>query len=232
MKPPIRISVIGGLGNQLHAYVAAFVISREIDREVILDSRWLSWMGSNGSRKCVIHQISVSRYFNPRIIKSLWAIKRGPFRRKLSALVTKIDQRKFSGHLNADQFNSADEILECLRRQPGISSIKGYFSTWDWSDKARQYVDYEPKVLKLNESTFALTLRAEDVIGVHVRLGDYLNHPDVYPIPSEKFFVEAIEVLRKNANDEYWIYTDDLENLNARYPDLVLASKKYLAPMI
>jgi hypothetical protein len=230
VKPPIAVKVVGGLGNQMHGYIAAFVISRETKRDVVLDGRWLSWTGSNGYRKCLLPSIAISEIFTPVIIKSIWAIKRGPLRRRLSSIAAKIDSRRYAGGLNADAFGSADEILEILQNDSGISSIEGYFSTWDWAEKAKNFEDYSYTISNLNNEVKEIGLKASNVIGVHVRLGDYLNHSDIFPIASESYFLEAIKLLQNKENEPYWIYTDDLKNLKIKYPKLFAESEKVYTP--
>lgn len=230
MELPITLKVVGGLGNQMHGYVAAFVISRETKRDVVLDGRWLSWTGSNGSRKCLLPSITISETFTPVILKSIWAIKKGPLRRRLASIVAKIQSRNYAGGLNADKFGSAAEILEILQNDSSIQSISGYFSTWDWAEKAKQFEDYSCKISNISDDVTKIGEKGSNVIGVHVRLGDYLNHPDIFPIASEEYFLESIKLLQNNEKVPYWIYTDDLKNLKIKYPRLLSGSENFFTP--
>ena len=226
MLKPIRIQLLGGLGNQLHCYVAAYVIARETARPVILDGRWLSWTGSNGYRSCSIQKISLSKKFKPKVIKSIWAIKRGPIRRRISSILGQIDRHHFSKGLDSNKFESVEELLETLRNDPKIDSISGHFASWDWAEKAKTFKDYQWDISDICQSTKAISNRASEAIGIHIRLGDYLHHPDIYPIISEEYFAQAINRLRSNKQEPYWIYTDDKSNLMKRYPKIVSGSQE------
>lgn len=72
--------------------------------------------------------------------------------------------------------------------------------------------------------------QTQNVIGVHVRLGDYLHHPDIYPLPLEKYFLDAVRMLCDAQYTEYWIHTDDLPNLHKMYPNLAANAKKIIGP--
>lgn len=223
---PIRIRLLGGLGNQMHCYVAAFVISHETGRPIILDGRWLSWTGSNGNRHCAIQPISVSNSFHPKIVKSLWAIKRGPLRRRFSSLAEKLDNQNFSRSLNSDEYDSVDEFLGILRNSPDIDSLTGYFSSWEWAELAKNFEDYQWNIAGIGKKTREKSSLASKAIGIHIRLGDYLNHPDIYPLASERYYLGAISRLKSKINEPYWIYTDDESNLLRRFPKLVASSQE------
>ena len=45
---------------------------------------------------------------------------------------------------------------------------------------------------------------------LHIRLTDYLNYPDTYPIPSTKYYSDAIALIRKKSPfTEVWLFSDD-----------------------
>ena len=45
---------------------------------------------------------------------------------------------------------------------------------------------------------------------LHIRLTDYLNYPDTYPIPSTRYYSDALALLRKNLPfTEVWLFSDD-----------------------
>lgn len=231
MPNPLRIQIVGGLGNQIHGLFAAYVLNSELNRDIILDGRWLSWTGSNGNRKFNLEGITLSDNFTPEIRKSVPAIKRGPLRRKISTFISAREKDSYLNSVSSDAFQSAESLLFFLMSNPEINSITGHFATWDWAEMAISKPDFRWKVVP-NHSRYLIELidQTQKVIGVHVRLGDYLHHPDIYPLPPEKYFLDAIEMFRDAKYTEYWIHTDDVPNLHKMYPNLVANAKEIIGP--
>jgi hypothetical protein len=231
MQSPIRIKIVGGLGNQIHALIAGYVLNSELNRDVVLDGRWLSWTGSNGHRKLNLQEIQVSERFTPKFLNSIQSIKKGPVRRKLSTLASKLDAHNFGCSISSSDFADARSLINYVRNNPDVKSLTGYFDTWDWARIAQGKSDFKWKFTHARDMDFNKTVKiAENYIGVHVRLGDYLNHPDIYPLPSEIYFQQAVQDLQQTGNKPYWIHTDDLRNLSRLYPNLLKDAERVLSP--
>lgn len=221
MTKPLRIQVLGGLGNQLHGLIAAYVLNDVLQRDVILDGRWLSWTGSNGHRRLEIDKLSISQNFRPILIKSIPSIKRGPLRRSFSTLASLIEDKTFENSIHSDKYSSAADLIKALKNDPSISGIRGHFATWDWADLALNIPGFSLSLsIKTSAKVDELKQYAREYVGVHVRLGDYLNHPDLYPLPSEAYFLDSIADLSIEDVRGFWIYTDDEINFKRLYPEL------------
>jgi hypothetical protein len=231
MPKPLRIQVLGGLGNQLHGLMAAYVLNNELKREVILDGRWLSWTGSNGHRKLEIDKLSISQSFRPIVIKSIPSIKRGPFRRRLSTFATIFEKKTFENSFQSESFSSAADLIQALKDNPRISGVTGHFATWDWAELAMCIPGFTWDLsIKIPTKVNEMKKIAHNYVGVHVRLGDYLNHPDLYPLPSERYFLDGIAELKSDKITSFWIYTDDELNFKELYPQLDQAAAFVLTP--
>lgn len=49
-----------------------------------------------------------------------------------------------------------------------------------------------------------------ECVAVHIRRGDYLNHPNHFPIPTSKYYQEAVSRLRKNGT-VFYMFSDDID---------------------
>jgi hypothetical protein len=53
---------------------------------------------------------------------------------------------------------------------------------------------------------------------VHHRLGDYLNHPNHFPIPTTKYYVDSMKsVLVENPDTKFYIFSDQVEKIKSDY---------------
>jgi hypothetical protein len=229
MNAPLRIQIIGGLGNQIHGLVAGFVLRSKLDRDIILDGRWLSWTGSNGSRRMQLNEIQISKNFHPIIYRSIPSIRRGPLRRRIQTVVSRVDGLVYRNAPCSDDYISARNLIEFLCDNPEINAITGYFSTWDWA----QLAAVDPKLMlslsRPSSKKFEQLMgQVELVIGVHIRLGDYLDHPDVYLRLAEEYYFEGIKTLSSDRDVRFWIFTDDEANLSIFYPNLVAKAEKVI----
>lgn len=53
---------------------------------------------------------------------------------------------------------------------------------------------------------------------VHHRLGDYLNHPNHFPIPTTKYYVDSMKsVLSENEDTVFYVFSDQIDEIKLSY---------------
>lgn len=53
---------------------------------------------------------------------------------------------------------------------------------------------------------------------VHHRLGDYLNHPNHFPIPTSKYYIDSMKsVISENPDTIFYVFSDDIEGIKFSY---------------
>ena len=65
------------------------------------------------------------------------------------------------------------------------------------------------------------SFKSKNPICVHVRLGDFLVHSNLYSVLPEKYYLEAITQIQNKFSDrEVWVFTENKKELINYYPKL------------
>ena len=110
-------------------------------------------------------------------------------------------------------------------------TFSGYYQNWFYAD----YI-YETKgklfVEALKPSVSYEKLRSElknnRPVCIHVRLGDYLNFPEVYSILPEHYYLDAIKHLNSSKKLPIWIFIETKSELARHYPNLLALTDKVI----
>jgi hypothetical protein len=177
----------GGLGNQLFQVAAAMIYGEETGKTVILSKE-----------QAHIHRVHPHPY-EESIFQGFQILNAS-----LDAnVIQNLCQNDFSLYPGEPCF----EPWTC-KPQDGSVILHGYFQ-------------YAPPLLKhkdLISSTFLKNLKKYrkegdlTQIAIHVRRGDYLQFPDVYPIVDCSYYIRAIQEIEKRVPGErlYKIFSDDI----------------------
>jgi len=103
-------------------------------------------------------------------------------------------------------------------------AIDGYFQSYlyfkDIINELREkitFTDTDPNKVNLDEKVKTrldkFRNEGKHVIGVHTRGGDYKLNPDIFPIPSEKYYRRAMSKFNPD-NTVYLYCTDDVQTLS------------------
>ena len=131
--------------------------------------------------------------------------------------------------------NIPDEMYD----GPKFRTVDGetnYFQELKWWShcELEVWTMFQPTQLALKE----LTRYAKDILqtpescAIHFRYGDYTKYPDHYPLPSDKYYISAIQnVLEDSPETHFFVFSDDMNlvkkrfNSNPFYLDLVNDNK-------
>jgi hypothetical protein len=105
-------------------------------------------------------------------------------------------------HFDLDVFDVKDNISFF-----GLFQSEKYFK--HCSDLVRQEFTFKQHIL---EKTYAILepFKNYNLVSVHIRRGDYLNYPDLFPLPSLDYYKQGFKEF--NSKDTYFICTsNDIE---------------------
>jgi hypothetical protein len=88
--------------------------------------------------------------------------------------------------------------------------------------------------IELDLSLFHLRVENQyaDEIVVHLRIGDYLKHPEIYSLVNEKYYFKAMEIIRKRekkSNLPFTILCENYTEAYEHYPRLVSSSRRVIS---
>ena len=216
MKYFTKIKVIGGIGNQLFVLAFGLAVSRRLKTKLVVDDS-LILFGSNKSRRMEISNLIFNGFdieFKNRKLSKL-------INQKSNSILNKIIWKLFK--LNTRVISEDKQEKPQFRFTKG-QTFSGYFQDWFYVDYVYEQNSNFDFNLK-NPSSVYLNLIKDTAqskpIFIHVRLGDYLNFPNIYSILPENYFLDSLKHLGSNNNEEIWLFTENLEQLTKFYPELI-----------
>lgn len=216
----IKVKIIGGLGNQLFGYFFGLSVSDRLGTKLNIDGSLIKF-GSNVDRVANVQKfrISINSIFFSNMQNQI--SKKLVSNKYIRKIYWKI-MSKLSPNISEQTIERKDFKFQENR------SYTGYFQDWF-------YVDYffrnNPNFTfdLIEKSTFfeSINKRMQEIdpICVHVRIGDYLNFPEVYKIIPSKYFSYCIDLLKAgNADKPVWIFIESKQDLGLFYGDLISES--------
>jgi hypothetical protein len=205
-KGAVRVESLGGLGNQLFVYFFGASVASNLECELEIDGRFIG-LGSNSTRTNSLLEFK-STYENAKYISS-----RSSFITWISFKLRKIIDKYFG---ISNTFYENHVFDNGLIYKKGIR-FNGYYQSWFYVDFfTREKLAYSLE-LKYSSNQFnkALTdLRLINPICVHLRVGDYLNFPEIYTVLPIEYFKKCIDLeLEKQPNREVWFFIENSETI-------------------
>lgn len=102
---------------------------------------------------------------------------------------------------NFFNYKEPSAIFQEIPYYPNIR-LDGYFQSEKYFAIARQPI--------INAFNIPWKLK-EGVVSIHVRRGDYLNHPEKHPVISEKYLADSIQFFLKKKIRKFIFFSDDIE---------------------
>ena len=219
----IVVNAVGGLGNQLFVTFFGLAVSLTLKSNLIVDDKLIGF-GSNPKRQLEVSKLNFGdlkikyrlNYFNTFEI-----FKKSRFFRKILWLIFRM---KIGSVNEVDVFNSK------FKFETG-QVFSGYFQDWFYPDLVYDLnsgLELKIQSPSLNLQKLILDYNAMNTICVHVRIGDYLNFPEIYTILPERYFLESINHLKSSNKTKIWTFIEDSSQLSKFYPKLFEVSDKVL----
>lgn len=215
----IKVQLLGGLGNQLFGLHFGVAVSSRLNIELQISDSMIA-LGSNKSRFLQISNFEFSSTNTVyRIIK----------KRSFEILGTNQLLRRIQWKLQLWRTQIIDEEkmkVANFKFKPG-QSFSGYFQDWVFAD----YLYEEGKRLipkKVSSHTEELInlLKQQRVVCIHLRLGDYLDFPDIFTILPEEYYLNAVKYFEQDEKLKLWIFVEDQSQAIEFYPNLFEMAEK------
>jgi hypothetical protein len=231
MGKRLHVKLRGGLGNQLHIFIASWVVGKSIGKGLRLDGRYISWSGSNPDRRMEIHKFclpSVNEIKTHSLV-SFPSISRIPkLRLAILTLVDAINSKKSATRHPGDSWVNLDHILEFCNDE---GSVEGHFLDLRWVQRAYEMGFPDFLVLsRRSEVDLFFEASQEKQCAIHVRLTDYLNYSHIFVQLSEEYYLNAVMLFRQKGYREFILFSDDVEALKVHFPRLAKSANLKIVP--
>lgn len=197
------VKMKGGLGNQMFQY--AFYKSLKLKNEKVFFNleHYRSTKEHNG--------LEIEKIFNIKLktdTKIEWLLKKNWLTNLIRSIMKKIKIMKI--------YSIPDIIYDekILKSPEKIVVYSGYWQ----SEKYFKEIETEiRKVFSFPEldgknKEIEKKIVNEESIAIHVRRGDYINHPTLGGLVTSEYYTKAMEYMEKcTKNPKYYIFSDEIE---------------------
>lgn len=208
MRAGIRMTLWGGLGNQLFSYYAGAAVAARLGVPLEIDTTWTAHPDPDG--RPAIKALGLpgtwrhrdrSAGRSPAVLadRAMWAVTRR------STTAARILHRQASTAMGRDPM--LDTVL------PGMT-VQGYFQSWEIVDEAMAAGSpRRPHLLSPSAEYVVLAeqARKDRPIAVHVRRGDYVQAKAFGLLESDYYDRALGELGRRGASGPVWVFSDDPE---------------------
>lgn len=208
--PPITVSLIGGLGNQLFTYYAGAALAHCRGVGLRVDATWAAHGASIQSFELE------GRWISPQLpaVRSIWGRSSIPYRALLKGARTSAYLRKRLRLYDSPEVGDDPVLLE----QPPGARIRGYFQSWRLVAEAVARGTPRRPCLR-TESTWLRRMREEAdrqrPLMVHVRRGDYSQSG--FGLLSDSYYERSLWELRAlGLNGPVWVFSDEPDKIPQR----------------
>lgn len=204
-KNTTEIEVLGGLGNQLFGYFFGVSVASKLKNKLIVDTSIIG-LGSNSRRQNEL--VNLHLPYTDVIYEHKELRKRKKYKAKLLLRYNLWLRRKI--RISEEKVNSLNFKFN------GNQKFSGYYQNWfyvDYYSKKIGKFDIQPKYPSSAYLKLRQIMDEKLPICLHLRVGDYLNHPKVYTILPFKYFVKILNLeLTSRPDREVWIFTESMSD--------------------
>lgn len=204
----MQIRITGGLGNQLFKFFNAVDLSRRLGSEFQLDLTW--YLDSKDRRGLTSERNYDLDYFEAiSVVNSIkWSSPAS--HRRFGQVIRHLPEniRKSAGVLDE---SSRDSFLR-ENRIPKF--VEGSFEKLSNLPSESLIVDYlRPNKLESPWlSHMSRLVNSEKPTAIHVRMGDFLNLPEMYNVVKPTYYSNAIKIVQsENSSRPIHLFSDDPE---------------------
>ncbi len=228
ISPFLVTRMPGGIGNQLFSLFASRYLAQETGHRNYLDFGGIDY--SHHKEKYDISEFLLKNHeiaFEQKGIRSLYAkLIKVLHNLKLQLGERSIPVARFLKlyECGLEPLNSANvsKVIDQISNRSLLSifpSISGYFPDFSFFDKLKNPEDKVLEVENASEAFLSLKhfLSTNGVLGVHVRLKDFLLHPHTIGNLSDSYFFNSIGAAIESQNyDEVWVFSDSPKDAFSR----------------
>jgi len=187
-KPILYVRIDGGLGNQLFQIASAYSLAKRNDMQMIIIPY-----------ECRNKHVKNNYEYFYNIFNGLIHIRDNILQIQNIYNEPATECFSYNSNILPDKSNIIDTYL-C-----------GYFQN------EKYFIDYKKEICEMFikkhiiNRLFEQYPNVENSYFIHIRRGDYVNHP-LYVIDNDKYYTKAIsQILKNNINTHFFIFSNDIE---------------------
>jgi hypothetical protein len=195
----VTVELQGGLGNQLFGWAAGFVLSQKLGCDLIVDRTNLYQRGYQ------LDQFSFS--------KNLQSQFRG---------IRKVKQKFYKNIFEEEGFEYDPRFENIVTPK----TLRGYFQSWKYHTTLENEIYSQVRDLIFESSQLQSIRRKydfENLIGIHVRRGDYKNLEQYHGTMKTNYYRTALEAIGsiERATNRFIVFSDEPEEAKSIVPGAV-----------
>jgi hypothetical protein len=213
----VIVQLRGGLGNQLFGFFAGLYLASTNNCSLVLDGSLIKF-GSNPTRGFELLKVDLTKIRTPLEIRKPFPLPESRLGRRISRLflerIASYLKRNNPNHVISDA-----EVLENYKVEGNVL-LEGYFSTFSYFSfwlKNNSDFTFQPSIQR--QSFLKCKNEIENLNALHIRLGDYLNHTDIYPIPSTEYYENALKVLGNEKG--FVVFCENYKEAREHFPSII-----------
>jgi hypothetical protein len=222
-RESITVRIVGGLGNQLFILFFGLAVSTVLGSKLLIDDKLIVF-GSNSERKIEIFNLKFGKiqfqfkksYFQPRALI------------KQSLMIRRIIWHMF----NFQRYLVSERMVANANFRFRLGqTFSGYYQDWFYADFIYETNgNFFVEVVNPTASyeNLRLELKNNQPICIHIRLGDYLNFPEIYSILPEYYYSDAINYLSSSRKLPIWVFIESNAELVTHYPNIFALTNKVI----
>jgi hypothetical protein len=221
----VIVQLRGGLGNQLFGFFAGLYLASTNNCSLVLDGSLIKF-GSNPTRGFELLKLDLTKIRTPLEIRKPFPLPESRLGRKISRPFLE----KIAGYLKRNNPNHVISDLGDLENYTVEENVllDGYFSTFSYfSYWLKNNSDFTIQPSIQSQSFLKCKNEIENLNALHIRLGDYLNHTDIYPIPSIKYYENALKVV--GAEKGFVVFCENYEEAIEHFPLIVKDASRVIS---
>ena len=206
----------GGVGNQLFIIYAGLYFQEKSKTQTKFVYQT---SGSYSFESCLTNEMDfkLPYYVEPNIFHKINLKQKLNQNLRRESKIYNAISNKYSKHYISPNL-SFDKNLATLKNK---KTVNGYFQTWYYYDSLislgcplptlKNPSNWYKEQSELAEKTFPIIM--------HIRRGDYLNHPEIYRSIDENYYSKAINHFSGNLQENpIWIFSDDEDHAKRIIP--------------
>lgn len=204
----LRLQIKGGLGNQLFQYFAGLYLAQVSNRKFQIDVSW--YLNQPISTSNLYPRVFELEKFNlPEEVESVidTSFQSSVFMDRVTRRVPRQFGLKLGSvfELRPDEFSKRS-----------ILRINGYWLSQNYLPPRNELLEFLIGNLKQPSNQYLELVRESELVGplaIHVRLGDYLNFPEIFPVLGLDYYARSVAVLKqsKGVDQPIWLFSDEPE---------------------
>lgn len=222
----IRIFLLGGLGNQLFGVFFYHALKVAFPGRVVATNRLIPF-GSNPTRVLIADKIPETKFEEIELIRSARFLDHTISNSRIGRRVV----WKYYNFISPGKRIKLQDFWELKKFPEYRVDIVDYCDDWFFPEyvKKNRAIDFSPTEYKLEQRDYENYVL--NGIVCHVRVGDYLDHPEKHKLLDERYYLSAIKSItkeNKQCSELILVIAENVSEVRQYYPNLANLSSRII----